>query len=74
MGLKSLTYLLRLVNRHRTRFYLGKGFIRMTLVPEPEVGNMEDFFGEMTETEISKYKFNRVAKCLSIPPWQTAYA
>lgn len=35
---------------------------------------MEDFFGEMTETEISKYKFNRVAKCLSIPPWQTAYA
>ena len=37
------------------------------LVPKPEIGNMEDFFDEMTETEVSHYKINHVAKYLSIP-------
>ena len=42
------------------------------LIAKPEIGNMEEFFDEMTETEITRYKLNHVAKAL--PPWMTMYA
>jgi hypothetical protein len=37
-------------------FLSGENVDPYNLVPKPEAGNMEDFFGEMSEEEIAQYK------------------
>ena len=50
----------------------GKRTDPYDLIAKPEVGNMEEFFDEMTEAEITRYKLNHVVKAL--PPWMQMYA
>ena len=52
----------------------GKKTHPYDLLPKPEIGNMEEFFPEMTETEIFEYKGDYVAKHLSMGSWQTMFA
>ncbi|RPB29607.1 hypothetical protein L211DRAFT_832313 [Terfezia boudieri ATCC MYA-4762] len=44
------------------------------LVPRPEVANMEEFFDEMSEVEVKKWKFQHVMNHISeAPGWKSMY-
>ena len=44
-------------------------------IPRPDVGNMEDFFGEMSDPEVAQYKLTKTMEYLtSTPTWQAMYA